>query len=199
MERLMPARESKYERSPTSIRPSSGSMMPAMARSVLDLPEPDGPNKIVIPSSVSKETSSTKLPLLSDSSCFLIFILSRFWLIAYRSLTQLVSEIDGSNRDSGQDQGENLCALVVAAYHRLVNRQRHCLRSSGNIPRQHECGSKLAQRSRKTKDDTSKNAAPRQRESNQKESRELALAERVGCNLITWIDTFNGSARGQHH
>ena len=50
--------------------PVSGVTIPAIARRVVVFPEPDGPNKTVIPSSVLKDTSRVKLPLLSLQALF---------------------------------------------------------------------------------------------------------------------------------
>src|SRR5208337_2669351 len=47
---------------PTTIRPSSGSVSPAMQSSSVVLPAPDAPNRIVKPASARKWTFSRKPP-----------------------------------------------------------------------------------------------------------------------------------------
>ena len=75
--------------------PLSGVTIPAIARKVVVFPEPDRPNKIVIPSAAVKATSRVKLPLLSDSRRFLIAICSTGSLISDYPLAELIGEVDG--------------------------------------------------------------------------------------------------------
>src|ERR1051325_7237371 len=140
---------SKKMRSPILTMPSSGLMIPAIILSVVVLPEPEGPNRIVIPSSATNETSSRKLSLLFEVSRLRMSTLSCF-LISWDTLSQFACEIDGDYRHSGENHSQNLRLLTIATNNRLVDRKRHRLSLSSNVPCQHESRSKLSQRSRET-------------------------------------------------
>src|SRR5215216_3532334 len=57
----------------TLMRPESGRMIPAIDRSVVVLPEPDAPNKIVTPGGAWKSTSTEKPPDARSPNFFFIF------------------------------------------------------------------------------------------------------------------------------
>ena len=86
----------------------------------------------------------------------------------------------------------------MSELHRFENLQRKRRRSSRNISRDHDRGSKLANRSRKGQDYSSNDAARSEWERDGKKDASVARAQRSRDLFKTLIDGLESDTRGTH-
>src|SRR5262245_57480108 len=89
--------EPNHTSSPSAMRPASGWSRPAIAASVVDLPAPDGPKRIVIPGGARNETSSEKS---RPPARWTRSVTSSSAIALPR---KLVDEVERADRDAGED------------------------------------------------------------------------------------------------
>src|SRR5262249_1585548 len=137
MARFSPLAASNQVSSPSAMRPASGAIRPAIAASVVDLPEPDGPNRIVTPGGASTATSRAKPSLRAT-------LMSTCRLDDTAPPGELIDRVQGHERDRSQhcDQTERL--RILLGLDGIVDGQRRGLRFARNVPRHHERQSEVA-------------------------------------------------------
>src|SRR6516164_7036592 len=121
MGRLIPAAESKYTWLSSSILPSSRITRPAIERSMVVLPEPEGPNSTAIPCCTTKLASSMKLTRPPVLNCFLRRTRS-IGSGALRGPRQEVGQVNGRDRGEGENQSKHVGLTVLRRDERFKNR-----------------------------------------------------------------------------
>jgi hypothetical protein len=86
----------------------------------------------------------------------------------------------------------------MSELHRFENLQRKRRRSSRNVSRDHDRGSKLANRTRKSQDDSRYDTARSEWERDGKKDASVARAQRSGDLFKTLIDGLESDTRGTH-
>src|SRR5690349_16820992 len=115
----IPAAASNQVSAPSAIRPARGRISPAIAASVVLLPEPEGPKRIVIPGGAEKRTSSSKPPRAPD------WIATSSVRSAATALSgQLVDQVERRHREGAHHQDHAERVALAVGLDRVVDRQR---------------------------------------------------------------------------
>src|SRR4051812_1032490 len=98
MGRFFFACASNQTSSPSAMRPASGRKRPAIEARIVLLPEPDGPNRTVMPGGASKATSRRKLPPAGRRRISTVRV-----SLAIGALRELGDEVEHHAREDGEE------------------------------------------------------------------------------------------------
>src|SRR5690349_13729571 len=122
------------------MRPSSGVSRPAMAASVVDFPEPEGPNRMVMPGSARKATST-----LNSRSRDRVSLRRTSSASGIAHPRQAIDQIQRHDGDAGEDGHHAGGGALVVLLDGVVDGQRRGLRLAGNVARDHERDAEVAE------------------------------------------------------
>src|SRR5579862_9053857 len=180
------------------MRPRSGCSRPAMQRSRMVLPAPDGPRMPSGSSPAAKDTSRAKF-----GNCFLI------WTSSGMSAAHPAEAVLGARpvieagkqreRDRNVDGAPGEGARHLVRFDGEIDRDRDRGRAAGDIPGEHQGCAELAESAREREDRSGENAWPCERQRNLPKDAPLGGAQRPRRFKKARVDLLESRARGEIH
>src|ERR1700722_5409700 len=190
--------ESNQTTSPRTTRPLAGRTRPAMAASVVLLPDPDGPKSTVTPGGASNVTSSAKPSERATRSATWSDGRGPSAGIA-GSRRELVDGVENAHRDRREHEDHEERGLVLVLLHGVVDRERRGLRLAGDVARYHEGDAEVAERSREGEHERGGHPARGKGELDRQEGAARSGAQRPRSAHERHVDALEGGPTALHH